>query len=70
MRPSPLTPRQKQVVQLIWEGLTNREIAKRLRIQMSTVEAHRAMIMTRLRVRNSAALLRTAIEQHIISVDY
>lgn len=57
----PLTPRQKQILRLVAEGLTNREIARRFGISVRTVEVHRFNLMRRLRVRNVAQLLRKAL---------
>lgn len=69
MRQEDLTPRQKEILQLVWEGLTSREIAEQLHLSVSTVEAHRTMMMKKLRLRNRAELLNMAIQKHIISVD-
>jgi DNA-binding NarL/FixJ family response regulator len=68
-RPEDLTVRERQVLQLIWNGLMNREIAARLKIGTKTVEAHRASIMKKFRVSNTAQLLKTAIEQKLVSVE-
>lgn len=56
-----LTPRQKQILRLVAEGLTNREIAHRFGISVRTVEVHRFNLMRRLNVRNVAQLLRQAL---------
>jgi len=56
-----LTPRQKQILRLIAEGLTNREIAHHFGISVRTVEVHRFNLMRRLRVRNVAQLLRQSL---------
>jgi DNA-binding NarL/FixJ family response regulator len=55
-----LTPRQRQVLELVTEGYTSREIATRLKISMQTVEVHRFNLMRRLNVRNVAQLIRQA----------
>ena len=62
-QPSPraLTPRQKEILRLVAQGLTNREIADHLDISVRTVEVHRFNLMRRLRVRNVAQLLRQAL---------
>jgi len=57
----PLTPRQKQILRLVAEGLTNREIAQHFGISVRTVEVHRFNLMRRLKVRNVAQLLRQAL---------
>lgn len=56
-----LTPRQKTILRLVAQGLTNREIASHLGISVRTVEVHRFNLMRRLRVRNVAQLLRQAL---------
>ena len=61
-----LSPRQRQVLKLVVQGYTSREIAKKLTISIKTVETHRANIMTRLGVSNVSSLVRLAVEQDII----
>ncbi|MEW6542649.1 MAG: LuxR C-terminal-related transcriptional regulator [Nitrospirota bacterium] len=56
-----LTPRQKEILRLVAQGLTNREIAEHLDISVRTVEVHRFNLMRRLKVRNVAQLLRQAL---------
>jgi len=56
-----LTPRQKEILRLVAQGLTNREVADRLGISVRTVEVHRFNLMRRLKVRNVAQLLRQAL---------
>src|SRR5207249_960791 len=56
-----LTPRQKEILRLVAQGSTNREIAAHLGISVRTVEVHRFNLMRRLRVRNVAELLRQAL---------
>ena len=67
-RAEDLTPREHQILQLIWSGLMNREIASRLQISVKTVEAHRATMMKKVRVSNTAQLIRTAIQEELVSV--
>ena len=62
------TPREREVLKLVWTGLSNREIADRLGISSRTIEAHRASLMKKLRVANTAQLVRIAIEQGLIKV--
>ena len=50
--PEPLTPREQEVLERIAAGLTNREIAKHLRISAETIKKHTANIYGKLRVRN------------------
>lgn len=59
--PHSLTPRQKEILRLVAQGMTNREIAGNLDISVRTVEVHRFNLMRRLRVRNVAQLLRQAL---------
>jgi len=67
-RPEDLTPREQQILQLIWSGLTNPVIASELQISVKTVEAHRATMMKKIRVSNTAQLIKTAIYEGLISV--
>ena len=61
-----LTNRQKEILRLVAQGYTNREIGQKLDISVRTVEVHRFNLMRRLRVRNVAQLLRQAMALHII----
>ncbi len=56
-----LTPRQREILRCVAQGLTNRETAHRLKISVRTVEVHRFNLMRRLGVRNVAQLLRQAL---------
>lgn len=61
-----LTQRQREVLQLIAEGRSTREIAERLSISIKTVETHRAQIMDRLNIRDVPGLTRYAIRAGLI----
>ena len=61
-----LTPRQRQVLQLVAEGLGTREIAERLFVSVKTVETHRAQIMQRLDIYDVAGLVRFAIRHGLL----
>ncbi len=61
-----LTPREREVLQLIAEGHTNQSVAHTLGISVKTVEKHRANIMTKLNVSDLASLIRKAIEHRLI----
>ncbi len=65
----PLTPREREVLQLVAEGCANRVIAERLFISVKTVEAHKEHITTKLGLRNRADLIRYAIRKGLITVD-
>jgi DNA-binding NarL/FixJ family response regulator len=56
-----LTPRQRQVLQLIAGGHSTKEIAYRLELSVKTVETHRAQLMERLEIRDIAGLVKYAI---------
>lgn len=62
-----LTPRQKEVLQLIAEGHSTKEIAERLGVSIKTVEAHRANLMERLDIRDVPGLVRLAIRSGLVS---
>ena len=62
-----LTPRQREVLQLIAEGRTTKEIAQVLEISAKTVEAHRAQLMDRLKISNIPDLVRFAVRIGIVS---
>lgn len=65
-----LTPRQRQVLQLIAEGLGTREIAERLHVSIKTVETHRAQLMDRLNIHDVPGLVRFAIRMGMINIDH
>jgi DNA-binding NarL/FixJ family response regulator len=56
-----LTPREREILKLIAEGMTTKEIAARLFISIPTVETHRANLMSKTGARNVAGLVRYAI---------
>jgi len=62
-----LTPREREVLQLIAEGMTNREIASHLRLSVKTVEAHRTAMMKKLELHGVAELTRWAIRRGIVT---
>jgi len=62
-----LTARQREILQLIAEGKSTREIAERLHLSVKTVETHRAQIMQRLEIYDVAGLTRYAMRTGIIS---
>jgi DNA-binding NarL/FixJ family response regulator len=64
-----LTPREREVLQLVAEGRTNREIAHELSISVKTVEHHRANLMGKLELYSAAELTQYAIRTGVIEVD-
>lgn len=62
-----LTPREKQVLKLIAEGRRNRDIAAFLFVSVKTVEKHRANLMSKLDLHNTAALAAFAIENKLLT---
>jgi DNA-binding NarL/FixJ family response regulator len=54
-----LTPREREIVELILQGLTNKQIGEKLGISVKTVEAHRSRVYTKMDVHNSIQLLQT-----------
>ncbi|MCL4396514.1 MAG: response regulator transcription factor [Chloroflexi bacterium] len=64
--PPTLTEREKQIVRLIAEGMTGREIADRLCISVKTVVTHRANIMEKIGAHSTAELIRYAIREEIV----
>jgi DNA-binding NarL/FixJ family response regulator len=63
-----LTPREREIVQLIAEGGTTKEIAKRLGISVKTVETHRSNVLRSLGLHSVGEIVRYAIRNGIASV--
>ena len=61
-----LTTREREVFHLIVEGLTTKEIARRLDISAKTAENHRARVLDKLDVRNTAELVRYALRKGLL----
>lgn len=62
----PLTTREEEILRLIVQGYTNKQVAEELNISIRTVEGHRANLTDKLGLRNRVDLLRFAKENHII----
>ena len=62
-----LTPRERAVLQLVAEGLTNKDAAEALNISPATVETHRARLMQKLSVRNTAGLVLFAVRNGLVT---
>ena len=61
-----LSPREREVLHLVVEGLTTKEIASRLTITVKTAENHRCRVLDKLGVRNSAELVRYAMRKRLV----
>ena len=61
-----LSPREREVMHLVVEGLSTKEIARRLEITVKTAENHRCRILEKLDVRNSAELVRYAMRKRLV----
>jgi DNA-binding NarL/FixJ family response regulator len=66
---SRLSPREREVLQLIAEGHTNNAIAQLMNVAVKTVEKHRASIMSKLNVHDVAGLVRFALKHGLIFLD-
>lgn len=66
---SPLTQRQREVLTLVAEGLSTKEIARRLDISIKTVDTHRSQLMKQLEIHEVAGLVRYAMRAGLISPD-
>jgi DNA-binding NarL/FixJ family response regulator len=66
---SHLTRREHQVLKLVVEGKSNKEIAQVLRISSKTVSVHRSNIMAKLGVHNSAELVRYVMQHNLLDLD-
>lgn len=61
-----VTRREKEVLQLIAEGLTNGEIAEKLFISSATVDTHRKNLLVKFQTKNTASLVKTAMQWQLI----
>ncbi len=61
-----LTAREKEVLELIAEGYTNPQIAEKIFLSPFTVDSHRKNLLAKLAVKNTASLIRLAVEQKLI----
>lgn len=62
-----LSPREREVIQLIAEGKTNLLIAEKLSLSVRTIESHRLNLMKKLRINSHADLVKFAIQQGLVS---
>jgi DNA-binding NarL/FixJ family response regulator len=63
-----VTPREREIIQLLAEGRSNKEVALALGISVKTIEAHRANLMRKLHFRSLSDLVRYAIRNKIVQV--
>jgi DNA-binding NarL/FixJ family response regulator len=68
-RDEPLTPRQREILQLIAEGKSTKDIAVTLNLSIKTVETHRKELMDRLGIHDVPGLVRYAIRSGIIKAE-
>jgi DNA-binding NarL/FixJ family response regulator len=62
----PLTSRERQVLQLVGEGKSSKEVARLLGISTKTAESHRARLMRKLDIHETASLVRYAIRNGLV----
>jgi len=65
----PLTPKERQVLQLIAEGWTTKEIAAQQGVSVKTIETHRRQLMAKLNAKSVADLTKFAIQEGLTSLD-
>ena len=61
-----LTKREKEVLELIADGMTNQEIAARLFLNSTTIDSHRKNMLTKFNAKNTAALIKFAVSHKLI----
>jgi DNA-binding NarL/FixJ family response regulator len=64
--PATVTGREREIIQLVAEGHSNKEVASTLGVSVKTVESHRANIMRKLHLRSASDLVRYAIRNKIV----
>jgi DNA-binding NarL/FixJ family response regulator len=64
-----LTPRQREILQLLAEGKSAKEIAHLLEVSAKTIEAHRSQIMDRLDIHDLPGLVKYAIRTGLVRAD-
>ena len=63
----PLTRRELEILRLICDGLSSKDIGEKLFISINTVETHRKRILMKLNVKNSVGVVKYAMENNIFS---
>jgi two-component system response regulator NreC len=66
--PDALSPREREVLQLIAEGKTSREIAEILNLSVKTIQSHRTSLMQKLDLHDKGELIKYAIQKKIIEI--
>lgn len=64
-----LSSREREILRLVADGKTSREIGERLSISPKTVDAYRSRLMRKIGVKNLAALVKFAIKHRLISLE-
>ena len=62
----PLTRRERQVLMLITEGFTNKQIASKLYVDVTTIDSHRKNMLAKYGVSNTPALIKLAMSEHLL----
>ena len=63
---SPLSPRERVVVQLIAEGHSNKQMSRMLNLSTKTIETHRAAAMRKVGITSTAGLVRYAVRNRLV----
>jgi DNA-binding NarL/FixJ family response regulator len=66
---SPLTPREREVLQLVAEGKSTKQISQKLHVSAKTVDSHRREIMRKLGIKNVADLTKYAIRAGLTTLE-
>ena len=66
MKGKPLSPRELEVLHLLWQGFTQRDISKRLHRSFNTISMHRQHILAKLEVTSTMAAINKAIATGIL----
>jgi DNA-binding NarL/FixJ family response regulator len=64
----PLTARERQVLQLIAEGKSTKDVAALLGVSVKTAESHRSRLMQKLDIHETASLVRYAVKHGLVQV--
>lgn len=64
-----LTARERQVLQQIAEGKTNRQVAEQLQVAIKTVDTHRSRLMRKLNIHDQTSLVKFALRKGVVSLD-